>query len=131
MELNVISILDEFMQHAGDLCPVIDAKQLKNCLREINGLYCRSDVIHGSGKWYAGKPSAAEKNANLVVPKDSEQVVRRRSANAVQPRTNESMHSDLASDQNNNIVHLNCSTSTKTNTSNGKLSAKSNNTSFR
>lgn len=120
--MYAILILDEFMEHAGELCPTIDANELKNYLRGINGLYRQ-----GHSTWYAGKPSHADKNTNLHMPNANEQVVRHIPANAFHTQSNENVNSHGPVDQNNNN---NCSAGTKI-TSNDKLRTNSNNTSFR
>lgn len=114
------------MRHAGDFWPNMSAKRLNDCLCGIHGLFYRHDEYQGHVTWYAGKPSADEKDANVGMPKASDQMARRRASNACRTRNNENVRSHGPPDQNNN----NCSASTK-NTSNGRLSTKSNNTSFR
>lgn len=116
--------LGEFLRHAGELYRTGIVKQLKEYLRNINGLYHRSEENGVHERWYAGKPPpVAETNAQ---PKYNDHVIHRRSSNAMHTRSKENLRSHGSVDQNNN----NCSASTK-DTSNGKLSAKSNNISFR
>lgn len=113
------------MRHAGDLYPVASTKQLHDCLCGIKGLFYRRDAHQNNVTWYAGKPPDDEKDTNVDMPKPGDQTVGHRTSNVPRTRNNQNVRSYGPVHQNNN-----CSASTK-NTSKGRLSTKSNNTSFR
>lgn len=125
------------MQHAALIYPTANEEQLRKCLYDISGLYYCRDANNDNDKWYAIKPWAADKIDNLPSPKNSDQVVHRRSPNAVHKEKNKNVRSHGPIEQNNNNnncsatnLHVpdtqNSNSSTKT-TSSGRLSAKSNN----
>lgn len=111
---ETISILDEIVRHARGVCPPLNMEQLKNALREINGVY----VYPRNGIWQASTRPITDFDKNRKSPKPSVHMAKPTPPNVILARRNENAYDHGPIDENNNCSAMHTkNTSNKSNNS--------------